>query len=221
MHGCFWHWHAPSKCRIAHTPKSNRRYWTRSSCGTANGISARGKPCAVWDGECSCYGNAKHATPPSYRPFYAAFWTVNCGTSLTSASTTGPAPGHRRSGPAGGSIPSSTAIKYERKLINIPGLGRHVAVAAVVGPRADGDLDLRPRDCPGGASPLALALEPLFLEREVDPQAAGGRVSRRSRPTTRWSISSCTRLPSIATIRARWSATKPRRLLMAIGPAPA
>jgi DNA mismatch endonuclease (patch repair protein) len=29
VHGCFWHWHAPSRCRIAHTPKSNRRYWIK------------------------------------------------------------------------------------------------------------------------------------------------------------------------------------------------
>ena len=29
VHGCFWHWHAPSKCRIAHTPKSNRRFWIK------------------------------------------------------------------------------------------------------------------------------------------------------------------------------------------------
>lgn len=27
VHGCFWHYHAPSRCKIAHTPKSNKTFW--------------------------------------------------------------------------------------------------------------------------------------------------------------------------------------------------
>lgn len=29
VHGCFWHFHAPSRCKIAHTPKSNKPFWQR------------------------------------------------------------------------------------------------------------------------------------------------------------------------------------------------
>ncbi len=28
VHGCFWHQHASSRCRIARIPKSNKKYWT-------------------------------------------------------------------------------------------------------------------------------------------------------------------------------------------------
>ncbi|WP_263490445.1 very short patch repair endonuclease [Mesorhizobium sp. CA15] len=27
VHGCFWHMHNASRCRIAHQPKSNQAYW--------------------------------------------------------------------------------------------------------------------------------------------------------------------------------------------------
>lgn len=27
VHGCFWHQHDDSACKIAHSPKSNRAYW--------------------------------------------------------------------------------------------------------------------------------------------------------------------------------------------------
>lgn len=27
VHGCFWHWHPESKCKIARMPKSRKEYW--------------------------------------------------------------------------------------------------------------------------------------------------------------------------------------------------
>lgn len=27
VHGCFWHQHSSSECRLTHIPKSNRGYW--------------------------------------------------------------------------------------------------------------------------------------------------------------------------------------------------
>jgi DNA mismatch endonuclease (patch repair protein) len=33
VHGCFWHQHSSSRCKIVRTPKSNRRYWAPKLAG--------------------------------------------------------------------------------------------------------------------------------------------------------------------------------------------
>ena len=61
VHGCFWHQHSGSKCKFAHTPRTNTLYWqaklTRNAARDAEHMAqlkARGwKVLVIWECEIS------------------------------------------------------------------------------------------------------------------------------------------------------------------------
>ena len=62
VHGCFWHYHGESSCKLAHLPKCRLEFWRLKFEASRERDSRNQELFAPWDGNVLSFGSASLAT---------------------------------------------------------------------------------------------------------------------------------------------------------------